>query len=315
MSYLQERSKLTGIKFQFVVPTLIIVFAATLVLGVVLGTKTIYNASVAMESKGQTVANFLSKVAPSYILSNDRTALGGFVTELQKNSDVVYAAFYDKDEKVLAESIQGGVDVSGFGYLVFESRIAGLDDADLGTIKIAYKKDALFAKVVLCIFLALFGVAVSLFTISNRVYKIASDIGDELADVAVQLLKSAVELTESGSEINLLSQKLAVSSTETDASLQSTMGSIEQISAVIAQTTKNAENGLSKAKESQDEASEGQVVVQSFEKAMTDINESNRKLETIRNVVRQIEEKTEVIDDIVFQTKLLSFNAAIEEVD
>lgn len=312
MTYLQERTKLTGIKFQFVVPTLIIVFASTLALGIVLGTITTYSANEAMESKGQTVANFLSKVAPSYITNYDLTALDGFVAELQKNSDVAYAVFYDKDKKVLAESIKGGVNVSGFNYLVYESKISSTDDVDLGVFKIAYKKDALLAKVALSIFLTIIGVGLSLFAIGNRVYKIASEIGDVLAGVAVQLLQSAVELTESGAEINLLSQKLAASSTETDASLQSTMGSIEQITSVIAQTTKNAENGLVKAKESQEEAAEGQLVVQKFEKAMTDINDSNKKLETIRDVVHQIEVKTEVIDDIVFQTKLLSFNAAIE---
>ncbi len=312
MNYLQERTELTGIKFQFVVPTLIIVFTATLALGILLGSITIYSAKEAMESNGQTVANFLSKVAPSYITNYDLTALDGFVIELQKNSDVAYAAFYDKDKKVLAESIKGGVNVSGFSYLVYESKISGTDNADLGVFKIAYKNDALLAKVALSIILTIFGVGLSLFAIGKKVYKISSEIGDVLAGVAVQLLQSAVELTESGAEINLLSQKLAASSTETDASLQSTMGSIEQISAVIAQTTKNAENGLAKAKESQEEAAEGQVVVQKFEKAMTDINESNKKLETIRNVVHQIEVKTEVIDDIVFQTKLLSFNAAIE---
>lgn len=312
MSYLQRKTKLTGIKFQFVVPTLIIVFTATLALGIILGTITVYSANKAMESKGKTVASFLSKVAPSYITNYDLTALDGFVSELQKNSDVAYAVFYDKDNKVLAESVKGGVNISGFNYLVYDSKISGADNADLGVFKIAYKTDALLINVALSVFWVVLGVGLSLFAIGTRVYKIASEIGDVLAGVAVQLLQSAVELTESGSEINLLSQKLAASSNETDASIQSTMGSIEQISAVIAQTTKNAEDGLVKAKESQDEAAEGQVVVQQFEQAMTDINESNKKLETIRDVVHQIEVKTEVIDEIVFQTKLLSFNAAIE---
>src|SRR6185437_478500 len=40
--------------------------------------------------------------------------------------------------------------------------------------------------------------------------------------------------------------------------------------------------------------------------------QATKKLETIREVVRQIEEKTKIINDIVFQTKLLSFNASIE---
>lgn len=312
MKYLEKKTKLTGIKFQFVVPTLIIVFSATLILGLILGSINVYSTNESMESKGKTVSTFLSKVAPSYITNYDLTALEGFVNELQKNSDVAYAVFYDKDKKVLAESIKGGVDLNSFGYLVYDSKIIGAENADLGAFKIVYKKDALLIKLAWSLFWVIFGVSLSLFAIGSRVYKIASEIGDILAEVAVQLLQSTVELTKSGSEISLLSQKLAASSNQTDAALQSTVGSIEEITAVIIQTTKNAENGLMKAKESQEDAAEGQVVVQQFEKAMIDITDSNKKLETIREVVHQIEVKTEVIDDIVFQTKLLSFNAAIE---
>ncbi len=312
MGYLQKKTELRGIKFHFVVPTLIIVFAATLALGVSLGSIAVYSASASMASKGETVATFLSKVAPPYISSNDHTALQGFVAELQKNSDVAYAAFYDNNNKVMAESIKGGIDFSFFSHLEYDSKISSTDNTDLGSFKIVYKKNSLLWKLAFSIFWVLFGIGLSLLVIGTKVYKIASEIGAVLAGVAVQLLQSAVELSESGTEINLLSQKLAASSTETDASLQSTVGSMEQISAVIAQTVQNAESGLAKAKESQAEAAEGQVVVQKFEQAMSDINESNRKLGTIRNVVQQIEVKTEVIDDIVFQTKLLSFNAAIE---
>ena len=45
---------------------------------------------------------------------------------------------------------------------------------------------------------------------------------------------------------------------------------------------------------------------------MDAINESNAKISEIVTVIADIGEKTKVINDIVFQTKLLSFNASVE---
>jgi methyl-accepting chemotaxis protein len=45
---------------------------------------------------------------------------------------------------------------------------------------------------------------------------------------------------------------------------------------------------------------------------MTQITESNQKMADVVNVIQEIGSKTKVINDIVFQTKLLSFNASVE---
>ena len=45
---------------------------------------------------------------------------------------------------------------------------------------------------------------------------------------------------------------------------------------------------------------------------MIQINESNREISEIVKVIAEIGNKTKVINDIVFQTKLLSFNASVE---
>jgi methyl-accepting chemotaxis protein len=43
-----------------------------------------------------------------------------------------------------------------------------------------------------------------------------------------------------------------------------------------------------------------------------EINASNEELRIIINIISDISEKTKVINDIVFQTRLLSFNASVE---
>ena len=45
---------------------------------------------------------------------------------------------------------------------------------------------------------------------------------------------------------------------------------------------------------------------------MEEIKKSNEKIQEVVEIIQEIEEKTKAIDEIVFQTKLLSFNASVE---
>lgn len=302
-------SKLKGIRYQFVVPTLMISCIVTILLGAIMGGMMVAGVNETMDSRGRTVSTFLAKIAPPYITNYDLQALQSFVDELGRNSEVAYAAYMNKSGRVLAETTNPG---TLDGYWVFENPVVANDGSQLGVFKIAYRRDALAHKVAWSIFFVCAGVLLSLALIGLRVYTTASRISDVLSEVAGHLQSTVNQIGKTGEEINTLSRRLTEASSEADSSVQTTLANMDQITSVIAQTTRNAEIGMTKARESQIEATDGQRVVAQFEKAMTDINDSNKKLETIRNVVRQIEEKTQVIDDIVFQTKLLSFNASIE---
>ncbi|MCX7978832.1 MAG: methyl-accepting chemotaxis protein, partial [Bdellovibrionaceae bacterium] len=50
----------------------------------------------------------------------------------------------------------------------------------------------------------------------------------------------------------------------------------------------------------------------SAQKFSEDMHGSIQELEAAMGVIRQVAKKTEVINEIVFQTKLLSFNASVE---
>ena len=45
---------------------------------------------------------------------------------------------------------------------------------------------------------------------------------------------------------------------------------------------------------------------------MEEIKKSNEKIQEVVEIIQEIEEKTKAIDEIVFQTKLPSFNASVE---
>lgn len=137
-------------------------------------------------------------------------------------------------------------------------------------------------------------------------------------------------LSQGSEEVSSAAQKLAASSesisqaaVEQAASLEETAASIEEMNSMVNKTSDNANSTASTSSISQQKAASGKVVVEKMIQSMDRINESNttimnqmnRSNDQIAEIVKVIEEigtKTKVINDIVFQTKLLSFNASVE---
>lgn len=137
-------------------------------------------------------------------------------------------------------------------------------------------------------------------------------------------LKGIVENTNATSEsVRAISEEVSSSSVEQAASVQETVATLDQISSMVNTAVDGAQNSANKAEESHNIASEGKVVVKEMINAMEDIDQSNKnimeeisksneRIASIVKVIDEISQKTTVINDIVFQTKLLSFNASVE---
>jgi methyl-accepting chemotaxis protein len=135
---------------------------------------------------------------------------------------------------------------------------------------------------------------------------------------------TGANLTNSAAQdLATASEALSSGVTEQAASLQETVSSLEEVSAMIKKNADNA-NGLKSAADSGVQSSQQcESEVKGMMQAMSDIRSSsdainlqieanNQSLNEITTVIKQIAEKTKVINDIVFQTKLLSFNASVE---
>lgn len=144
------------------------------------------------------------------------------------------------------------------------------------------------------------------------------------------IIKASITLGEVCKSLNLdsnhLSQSASIldgSSRDQAANLQKTVQAVHEISSAIEQNTSNAKNSESLAKKSLEVAINGREVVESMTQSMSEINqgnqdilnqveESNKQINEILVLISEIGNKTELINDIVFQTKLLSFNASVE---
>ncbi|MBI2521686.1 MAG: hypothetical protein HYV97_14825 [Bdellovibrio sp.] len=133
-----------------------------------------------------------------------------------------------------------------------------------------------------------------------------------LATVAEKLFESTAAVETVTTNISLVSQQLSRSTTEQAAAIAETAASTEEMTAMVAQTAQNANNSLKLCEEGQRQAKNGKDVIAKMITAMNDIHASNAKLESITKIIDDIRTKTKVINDIVFETRLLSFNASIE---
>jgi methyl-accepting chemotaxis protein len=107
------------------------------------------------------------------------------------------------------------------------------------------------------------------------------------------------------------------------AAIQETAASVNEISAMIRTNTESALDSRRHSHVARQHAERGlkafhdllksiEDVKSSQESIFSEVEKSHQGIAEINGIINQIDEKTHVINDIVFQTKLLSFNASVE---
>jgi methyl-accepting chemotaxis protein len=137
------------------------------------------------------------------------------------------------------------------------------------------------------------------------------------------LEENSSALATAATDLASCSESLSTGVSTQAASLHETTAAIEQIVESASKTANFAESSLKHSVSSRDAALQGRKVVEEMVAAVEAINQnnesvvqqmelSNREFSEIARVIAEIGNKTKVINEIVFQTKLLSFNASVE---
>lgn len=219
-----------------------------------------------------------------------------------------------KMENHLIESIlpmyqMGSQDVRKLSEFLHDKEAESIENA---------QNDFQATTITVLIFSAIVGISSLLFS-----YIFTSRLSTTLSNITASLDKSSDEVSAASTQIAASSQNLSQSTTEQAASLEETSASVEEMSSMIAISAENAKKASDISSLSQKEAYKGKQSVDDMSQMMNMINDNNTKIMSqmntaadqmhdIVNVIKEIEQKTRVINDIVFQTKLLSFNASVE---
>ncbi len=133
-----------------------------------------------------------------------------------------------------------------------------------------------------------------------------------LRNILSALSTEAAQVSEGASRIHTASSWLTESTIEQASAIDETVASMEEMAATIGKTADSAGNSHSVATRGEEESLKGKQVIARMLTAMESIEDSNSKLQRIVDLIHEIEDKTQIINDIVFETRLLSFNASIE---
>ncbi len=140
---------------------------------------------------------------------------------------------------------------------------------------------------------------------SGLFVKIGSGINqltENLAQIVTNVKVAAAEVSRGALEISQGNANLSQRTEEQASSLEEAASAMEQMTGTVRQNAENAAQASQLATAARDQAEKGGAVVARAVAAMTEINESSKK---IANIIG-------VIDAIAFQTNLLALNAAVE---
>ena len=133
--------------------------------------------------------------------------------------------------------------------------------------------------------------------------------------LVIELLQqSNMSLEKSSNNIAVSGETLDSSSTLASSAIQETVSSITQIKQTMEASDEQVKTTAELSKDVSNRVVEGEQRLKGLLTSMNSISDSTQDLDEIIESIRSIKEKTSVINDIVFQTQLLSFNASIEAV-
>jgi len=127
-------------------------------------------------------------------------------------------------------------------------------------------------------------------------------ITDEISKLLKNSFVIGLTLDESSDQLIVNVDTLNKSSTEAAASLEETAAALEEITSTIINNSENVQSMSEYARRLSESAKTGQTLAQNTSRAMEDITDQ----------VNSISEAIVVIDQIAFQTNILSLNAAVE---
>jgi methyl-accepting chemotaxis protein len=154
-------------------------------------------------------------------------------------------------------------------------------------------------------------------------YKVSNSVSLKLELIIENLSQSSIEVSSETEKIATASGQLALAVNQQSASLQETSTSIEEISAIVTKNSDHAKEAhVISARCLKTVESGSEVITELIESINTisigtnniavQINLTNQEIQKVVDIIIEIGQRTKVINDIVFQTKLLSFNASVE---
>lgn len=290
--------------------------------------KTSVSTEKQIDDEVEALMGSLQYTLADYVIAHDQNTLQKLSDDIVDDEAINEVYIYDKDKKLIASAKNKRQHVIDETTKLYESKIdiTKLGDASkniIGSINVKYnhneiieiRKEFIIFGALSIIVSQIFLAFVMWFSLSKSIKNINSTT-DKLRNLAESTSKNS-------KEVENISKEVSSSANEQAASIQETVATLDEITSQVTATVDSVVNSTKKSEESLHIATEGQTVVTemihsmeaigtSNKEIMEEISRGNERIGGIVKIINEISEKTAVINDIVFQTKLLSFNASVE---
>ncbi len=232
-------------------------------------------------------------------LSNHFNEAFKYLESIEERMSVAREA-YDKETSVALDQTMDLLKSLREEYKEHMLDKAGDDAKDLARTAFYAESFVLIAGFIAIIIGVILAVVITR-SISVPIQKACREIGD-----------SSMQVTSASEQLSGASQELSSLSSEQAASIEETSASIEEITGMVQNNVDSATKCAELSEEVFQSSSQGNIEMEELIQSMKTILMSNENIQQLVQVIGEIGEKTAIIDEIVFQTKLLSFNASVE---
>lgn len=154
-------------------------------------------------------------------------------------------------------------------------------------------------------------------------FLLGKPMAQRLINLEHSISNSVNACSENSESVSEVSTTLAAAATEQAAALQETVSALEEVRTTVQNNlswTKNASSATSNLSDISEQTKDALLAlshaIEQINSSNTnfslEVNQSYDEIGKILDLISQIEQKTKMINEIVFQTKLLSFNASVE---
>ncbi len=274
-------------------------------------------------SEMENLANTVRLTSADFVWNLNNDALNSITKQLLENSSVESVTFFDMKEKVLSKA-ENEKNAKGKNHRSVKMPIIyGADKQTIGFVEFMYNLNKVEVVKDEFIKITFFGILIAQLAMCLILYFVLRKTTNRLSAIAEKLRGVSQKNQTSSEEVKTISEEVSSATQEQASSIQETVTTLDQITSMVNTSVESALNSSIKAEESLNIANEGKGVVKemiysmeqidkSNKDIMEEIKNSNERISSIVKVINEISQKTAVINDIVFQTKLLSFNASVE---
>lgn len=303
LRYLKSQSLMSRLLWPVNIISFILMFSFSLLVTF----QQISSVKASNEARSNSVLNTFANIGEKLIGTPQQNLIPKFTSD--PDTDISYLLFYDAENKSLSafDSSSESADIKKVERDLYDSsgKLNGKVVMGLRSQSFVSTFWKTFAISTFCGLFVQLLLSLAIFVVCGRVI-------EPLNLSLLKLSKTTNVLSKASKDISTFSESISSGVNDQSNVVQETTAAMSEMSSSLNQTNSFAKESSEVMNNMTRTANNGMNIMNQMVDAMTSVHHANEQLEGMVQLIKEVSLKTTVINDIVFKTQLLSFNASIE---